>query len=419
MYRITTDHAFLERVDKTRAESLTHSLQPALTALATGKNAAANPILTIAKRQDDLATINALASDIRSRFAHVVVVGAGGSSLSGRALAALKSAARPSLHFLENIDPDAIDDLLARVELAKTLFIVISKSGSTVETLGHFYVLLEAAGRAVGTKNASRHFLVITMPGDNVLRQSAAANGITVLDHAPDIGGRFSMFTNVGLLPAAIAGFDIAAFRKGAATLVHALHETSAPAAFAPALGAALNYAWLAEGRNINVMLAYSERLSGFTSWYRQSWAESLGKSGKGSTPAIAIGTTDQHSQLQLYLDGPRDKFFTVITARRANTGHALTLPADERISYLTGKTTGDIIAAEQKATLETLIKGRCPLRHIQLDALNESSLGALFMHFTLEIACMGALLNINPFDQPAVEEGKQLAREYLRTSHL
>src|SRR5690606_3283994 len=139
----------------------------------------------------------------------------------------------------------------------------------------------------------------------------------------------------------------------------------------------------------------------------------------KGTTPMPAIGTTDQHSQLQLYLDGPKDKLFHLITLRRQGTGQSIQAPDKKELAYLRGKTTGDIMAAEQQTTLETLVKNHCTVRHFELETLGEEQLGALLMHFTLEIIFMAHLLNVNPFDQPAVEESKRLAREYLLTGAL
>lgn len=408
-----THHTHHCTVDKARLDTLLASLSSARENLLSGNNAQAKALLDVACDNSDIAGIESLAAQLRQRFSHIVVIGAGGSGLSGRALACLKPSIKPCVHFLENIDPHAIDDMLARVELSNTHFIVISKSGSTVETLGHFYVMLELMTKTA--KKAKEHFTIITMPGDNPLRESAVRHGMRVIDYAPNIGGRFSIFINVGLLPAAIAGLDIRAIRRGAAAVIGTLQDNSCP----PMMGAALQYAFMEQGRNISVMLPYAERLAGFSSWYRQSWAESLGKNGKGTTPIRAVGTTDQHSQLQLYLDGPKDKLFHLITLKRAKTGHIFAVPGRDDLAYLKNKTTGDIIAAEQKATIETLASNGCPVRHFELDTLNEESLGALLMHFTLEIIFMAALLNVNPFDQPAVEEGKNLARDYLLTGNV
>ena len=223
-----------------------------------------------------------------------------------------------------------------------------------------------------------------------------------VLAHDPDVGGRFAVLTAVGLLPAAIAGLDIRALRRGAQSVVDNMDDAAA--------GAALQYTFMQKNYPMTVMLPYSERLAGFAAWWRQCWAESLGKQGKGSTPVPAVGVTDQHSQLQLWLDGPKDKWFTMIVCERAGSGARITGGPD----YLRGKTLGDVMEAEQKATLETLIRNHCPVRLFRLKSLKEEQMGALLMHCMLEIILTAALLGIDPFGQPAVEEGKKLAREYL-----
>lgn len=383
------------------------------TSLQSGACKLTSALLALPFAQDDIAAIAAQASKLREEFAHVVVIGSGGSGLSGRMLTHLASpVASSSLHFLENIDPELMDDLLAAVDCKKTCFIVISKSGGTVETISQFYALVQHMKIQVGEKALGRHFIIITMPTKNPLRESADQYGMTILDHPADIGGRFSALTAVGLLPAALAGLDIAKLREGAAAIVTQLKQSPEITQFAPAQGAALQYAAMEVGKNISVMLPYSERLCGFSAWYRQSWAESLGKDGKGTTPIRAVGSTDQHSQLQLYLSGPKDKFFTFITCKRSGSGLPIQAPAN--LNYLAGKTLGDVMEAEQRATLATLISSGCPVRHIEMEHVGEYEMGALLMHFMLEIIFMAKLLGVNPFDQPAVEEGKVLARDYL-----
>jgi len=179
---------------------------------------------------------------------------------------------------------------------------------------------------------------------------------------------------------------------------------------------AALNVALGAQGKTISVLMAYADRLERFSRWYVQLWAESLGKDGKGSMPISALGPVDQHSQLQLFIDGPRDKFITVVTV--ANAGRGPRMPADlAKLAGepdIAGKTIGELVAAEGRATAETLAKSGCPVRTIHLDALDETTLGELLMHFMLETIIAARLLGVDPFDQPAVEDGKVLAKRYL-----
>lgn len=385
------------------------ALAPALAAIQKRECPQTRALLDLSKQKNDLENIAVLAETIGKRFKHVVVCGSGGSGLSGRIFAQLKP---PSIdmHFLENIDPDLIQALLARIDIKHSCFIIISKSGTTVETLCQFYLLVEKLQQHGGSP--AEQCIVITMQGDSHLKQAAAEHKMKWLAHPANIGGRFSALTVVGLLPAALCGLAIGALREGAQSVVDALDHSADVGACIPAQGAALHAAAIQSGRNISVMWPYGERLAGFASWYRQSWAESLGKSGKGSTPLVAMGSTDQHSQLQLFLDGPKDKLFHLITLDRAQQGPVI--PAPRSLPHLAGKTLGDVMQAQQEATYTTLIQHGCPVRRLALAALDEKTFGALLMQGMLEILFMAKLLNISPFDQPAVEESKKLARASL-----
>ena len=400
----------LSEKNQKEVAALCEKLAPYEALLAAGKDPQATPILNLCASEDDIAEIETLAAQIRTRFAYVIICGAGGSGLSGRVLTNLRLyAASPTLYTLDNIDPSAIAAVIEHCPPAQTLVIAISKSGGTAETLSQFYALLSHFKQTLGDKT-HEHFMAITMAVASPLRHTATQHGMRILEHPTDIGGRFSLFTAVGLLPAALTGLDIRALRRGAETCAKLLGKNTHPAR----LGAALQYDAMQRGHIMSVMLPYCERLAGFSAWYRQSWAESLGKDGKGTTPISAVGTTDQHSQLQLYLAGPDDKFFTMILQQRAGTGQKIDAPTLAGLEYLQGKTTGDIMAAEQIATLETLVSHGRLVRVIEMGKLDEESLGSLLMHFMLEIFFMGKLLGVNAFDQPAVEEGKQIARDYL-----
>ena len=345
------------------------------------------PLLELPRARDDLIQPAAVAERLRRSSDQVVLLGTGGSSLGGQTLAALAEspfgprAGRPNLHFLDNIDPATFEALLDTLDLSRTGFLVVSKSGGTAETLMQFLTLLPEVQRKLGGERASERFAVITEPHANPLRRIAQRHGIEILDHDPGVGGRYSALSLVGLLPAMIAGLDPLAIRQGAAeVLERAL--TGNPADSQPAIGAALNVALLWQKRLCTtVLMPYIDALAPFGLWFRQLWAESLGKDGTGSTPIRAMGTVDQHSQLQL---------------------------------YLAGRTMGDLLEAEQRATLETLAANGRPVRTLVLPRLDERAMGALMMHFMLETIIAADLLGVNPFDQPAVEEGKRLAREHL-----
>jgi glucose-6-phosphate isomerase len=408
MTQAAGENGVLNRVLATAAEAI-HSLQ-----------AQHLPVIERCLKQGDLGDIETIAADIVNRFSTVVVCGMGGSSLSGKMLTALalnpltQNSGKVRLAFLDNIDPASMDMLLASIDFAATLFIVISKSGGTVETLTHMSMLWSAAENKLGRDIASTHFLVITEPHDNPLRRFAAPRNIRALDHDPDIGGRYAALTVVGLLPACIAGLNIRAIRKGAADVIGNTFRDGATSAVAQ--GAALSHMLAEQGKNICVLLPFCDRLLPFAMWHRQIWAESLGKQSKGITPAPALGSVDQHSQLQLYLDGPRDKFFSLILLDQHGKGALIPSTGDAALSYLERHTIGDLMEAHQHAMLATLTNQHCPVRVVSLATLNEEALGALTMHFMLETIITARLMGVDPFDQPAVEAGKKLAIQHLIT---
>jgi glucose-6-phosphate isomerase len=248
------------------------------------------------------------------------------------------------------------------------------------------------------------------------LRRFAETIGCPIVDHPLGIGGRYSVLSVVGLLPAILMGLDAHAVRAGArAVLAAARSDAGAPSG--PAAGAALHLVLSRDhGLRETVQWAYSDRLKTFGAWWRQLWAESLGKGGQGTTPIAAVGPVDQHSQLQLFLDGPGGSLFTFLVPDIAGKGPVVSAEEAAKlgISYLGGRAMGDLVAAEARATAETLSRRGRPIRIMNLTAVDESAMGALFMHFMLETIVMGRLMGVDPFDQPAVEEGKVLARTAL-----
>ena len=381
----------------------------ALAQIAEWRVAGAHAFLLFADKSDDLPELARMAENLRGRFRKIAIIGVGGASLGGQAVTALvegTGAAASRLIFLDNPNGARLEAALAGE--AQTGFIVISKSGATAETLAQ---TLLALGRA-----AAERFLFITGPGDNPLRRLAGELDITVLDHDPGLGGRFSVFSAVGALPALLVGLDAGALRRGASETLRTALDAAAPADAPPAVGAALALA-MARRLSTAVFMPYDDRLLALARWQRQLWAESLGKQGHGATPAVARGAVDQHSQLQLYLDGPADKLFTLITAGSSTGGPRIAenLAALAGAGYLAGRSLDDVMAAEASSTRDAIAEAGRPMREIHLPVLDEAALGALMMHFMLETVIIALCLNINPFDQPAVERGKELAREYLR----
>ena len=384
------------------------------------------PLLRLPEKRDDIAAILGCAALLRDGTSDVIFLGTGGSSLGGQTLAQLSGYAVPGvgalrdpprIHFMDNLDPQSYGALLQRLPLKTSRFVAVSKSGGTGETLMQTIAALDAVKAA--KLDPHQHFFGITEPGKpgkgNGLRAMLGAHKIEMMEHDTGVGGRFSVLTNVGLLPAAVCGLDIGAIRAGAGDALAPVLGGKPPAEVPAAVGAALA-ASLASHKTISVMMAYADRLALFTKWYVQLWAESLGKDGKGTTPIGALGPVDQHSQLQLYMAGPRDKLFTVITGTPAGKGPRMTAELSKLAGEpdFTGKTIGDLVAAQGRATAETLAKNGCPVRTIHLPQLDERHLGELLMHFMLETIVAAHLLGVDPFDQPAVEEGKVLAKKYL-----
>lgn len=366
----------------------------------------------------DLRDIEMYGSMLRQAM-DVLILGMGGSSLGGKAIYGLfdcglgSAANAPRLHFLDSIDPDTFSFLIQKYDPKTTAMLAISKSGNTAETLCQFLIVhdwMKSGGSAMP-------IVCLTEPGTNALRDIAQKLNLPAIDHDPNLGGRYSVLSAVGLLPAFVAGADIISLLKGGREAMEQLLEAKSPSEIYPAMGAAFAVTLFQEHKvNINVMMPYADRLRAFTGWHRQLWAESLGKNGLGATPTEAIGPADQHSQLQLYLDGPRDKLLTFLTLAQKGRGAAISKgTGDARLSYLYGRQMGDLMDAEQRATIETLKKRKLPIRVLNLPKLDEENLGALFMHFMLETAIAAKILGVNAFDQPAVEESKQLARAYMQ----
>ena len=267
-----------------------------------------------------------------------------------------------------------------------------------------------------GLVDVTNHFTFVTEPGERVLRQVGEKIGALIFDHETDIGGRFTVLSNVGMLPAATMGMNPRCFRKGARQVVDSIKTT--PKESAAVFGAALLHTLNTKrGVTQTVLMPYAESLRDLTRWWGQLWAESLGKDGLGTTPLVAVGPVDQHSQLQLYLDGPRDKMFTFITIPSFGKGPLISGGAATAmgLDYMADCTIGDVVTLQSKATQNTLKNKGDMVREFKIDGLTEFNLGCLFMSYMLETGITAGLMGINAYDQPAVEEGKILTRQYLR----
>jgi glucose-6-phosphate isomerase len=354
---------------------------------------------------------------------NIVVLGIGGSALGTASIYyALKGpfgnslrlthGSAPRLYVVDYIEPDSLAELLSLIKNDQNLFVVISKSGATSETLAQYLFIKKFFAKK------PTPFFMITDPEKGFLRELTTKSNLPNLPVPSGVGGRFSVFTSVGLFPLAVAGIDIAALLDGAYHCEQACrHDVLAQN---PAALISLCTHTLMQENNLSqvVMLPYAERLRLFSDWFAQLWGESLGKkytlNGEekfvGSTPIKSVGVTDQHSQLQLYLEGPKDKLIYFVDVDDFTTQGLLNDEKmdDERVDFLAGKTLQELMAAEKAATEETLRENNRPNGSIKLTTVNEYQLGQLYQLFMNVIPYMGALLNINAFDQPAVERIKQ-----------
>ena len=382
-------------------------------------------LLRIPEARDDLQAMEPAASAFLQNTTDICLFGTGGSSLGAQAVAQVLGfgtpafawpAGCPKMHFFDNLDAETLDKAFATLDLRTTRFLVVSKSGGTPETMSQMLAALAALEAKGGGKYAKHHFLAVTEPKTSALRRFAERLGSPLLDHPDGVGGRYSVLTTVGLLPARLMGLDPVKFRQGAMSVLAPILEGVPAKDVPPALGAAVKVGLAAErGMAISVLMPYLDKLERFAMWYRQLWAESIGKQGKGTTPVRALGPVDQHSQVQLYLDGPRDKLFTLITMPGRGKGTKIATGGDPDLAYLEGRTVGDLAEAEARAMAETFIRNGRPTRLITVPRIDEEVMGALFMHFMLETIIAGHLMGVDPFDQPAVEQGKVLTRQFLK----
>jgi glucose-6-phosphate isomerase len=370
--------------------------------------------------------IKALAESLQQRFENVVVLGIGGSALGTTAVfsalrpvwhnlvPAEKRDGLPRLFVFDNVDPDGFASNLEALDPLNTCFLVISKSGSTVETTCQFLIAREWVSRSVGEEFRA-HFILITDPEQGALRTLASEEGYRSCAIPPGVGGRFSVFTAVGLLPLACAGVDIERLLKGAADF--SPHLNKGELFENPAyLNAALQYLAYEKGLRISVMMPYSDRLRDIADWFRQLWAESLGKKQRldgtpchvGPTPVQALGTTDQHSQVQLYMEGPVDKVVTFLALE--NYDQELPIPDYPQapsMSYLAGHSMAELIQMERLATSAALTRNGRPNCTITLPSVTAESVGALLYMLEVQTLFAGSLFDVDPLDQPGVEEGK------------
>lgn len=369
----------------------------------------------------------AFGKSIRDKASSFVVLGIGGSALGPicvfNALLHLhhnelseKTRKAPKIYVEDNIDPERMAALFDVIDIKTSYFNVITKSGETSETLSQFLILYNALKKAIGETAAKEHIIVTTTIGKGALYAAAQKEGFKTFGIPAGVGGRFSVLSNVGLVPFAVMGIDIESLLYGARNMRAACERPDIKAN--PALMTAfLQVESMKAGKNISVMMPYADGLRTMSDFYCQIWAESLGKAvnnnGKtvncGQTPAKSLGVTDQHSQVQLYTEGPFDKVVTFIGVEAF--GASVDIPKSETADigdFLKGHTLNELINAERKSTEFALTKAGRSNFTITLPEVNAETVGELLMYFMYETAFAGAYLNIDTFNQPGVEEGKK-----------
>lgn len=385
--------------------------------------------------EDTVRQIESFANGVGQAFETVVVLGIGGSALGTRAIAEallppfwneLDEEGRdfyPRLYVLDNIDPRTMAALLRRLDLRRTLVNVVSKSGSTAETLAQYLVVRHALESELGDAYR-RHLVFTTDPDRGPLRELARDHNIAALPIPPNVGGRYSVLSAVGLLPAALVGVPVRDLLAGARAMEEACRT---PELFDNPAGlfAALQYlADTTRGARIHVLMPYADRLRRVADWFVQLWAESLGKryarDGRevfvGPTPLAALGATDQHSQLQLFSEGPFDKTITFLV--EDELGEDLPIPSVEpsrpALAYLGGHTLGELLRAEWQATAASLTRRGRLNATVHLPRVDAYHLGALFLWLEAATVYAGHFYNVDPLDQPGVELGKELTYALL-----
>lgn len=368
--------------------------------------------------------IKGIVSKLKSKFENVVVLGIGGSALGNimlqnslnhlyyNLLPKDKRRGYPRIFVLDNVDADMIKGILDIIDVKKTLFNVITKSGDTSETMAQYFVFRKELEKKLGKKYA-QNIIATTDVEKGYLRELVEREKYLSLVVPENVGGRFSVLSPVGLLSAAFGGIDIEQLLAGARTMDERC-LTSAMSKNPAMMYAAIQYLMYQKGKTISVMMPYAQHLKEFADWYAQLWAESLGKAVNskgeciniGPTPVKTLGATDQHSQVQLYMEGPLDKIITILSVE--NLENTVLIPRHDN-HFLGGHTINELLLTEQKATALALAQNNRPNMTITLPEINEFTIGQLIYLMELATAYMGELMEINAFNQPGVELGKAL----------
>jgi len=347
----------------------------------------------------EIAKIEKFAASARKKYSHVYVFGIGGSALGAKSLLQACASEQDFVSIVDNLDPVELANILHNKKLKQALFVVISKSGGTLETLAQFFLIQKKLG-----KDWQKNIVFVTDPKKGFLRELTTHNSqITTFSISSEIGGRFSVFTSASLLPAALGGVKIRQVLEGIKLANEEVALKLATSLFATK-------------KNVFVLMPYAKQLKNFTLWWSQLFAESLGKTKKvGPTPFVALGPCDQHSLLQLLSDGPDDKFTIFLRVKKFAQDPFLPKKLSAEFSHIAGKKITDILNAESQATAQALSECNRPNLTLELSNLSPQSIGALLQTFLLTTAILGKLYGISIFGQPGVERGKVLAKEILK----
>jgi len=336
------------------------------------------------------------------KFNIVVIIGMGGSILGAKAIYDfLGFKIKKKFIFFDNLDEEKIHKIKLAEKDKNVCFIVISKSGNTTETLVNMSVLRKTRYTAANT-------IIITEKKDNTLNHFSKKNKIPLIEHKTYIGGRYSVLSEVGMVPAYLMGLDITNFRKNLSKYFKKYKKILIE-------NTLLNYQAHASKKIKSIIcLNYCSKLDNFLFWYQQLSAESLGKKNKGLLPVISSAPKDHHSLLQLFLDGPKDKIFYIFSGESVYKTKIKKNLFRNKNNMIRNKSLGKIIDSQKKAFIKVLKDKGIPYREVHIKSFSESTLGELFSYFILEIAISCKVLSLNPFDQPAVEKVKQLTKKYL-----
>ena len=355
-------------------------------------------------------------------FDSIVQVGIGGSALGNLMLnnaflhpyhneLSRRERKTPRFYMADNPDPTSLSAIWDCIDPERTAFIVVSKSGSTAETIAIFVWFFDLLSKKIGREKALAQFIFITDPEKGILRELASKGALGSLSVPPDVGGRFSVFSPVGLLAAMALDLPVTDLLDGARRMDERLKMGKGMWENPAWILAALHVLHFGEGRPMTVTMPYCDGLERFSEWHAQLWGESLGKAGKGSTPIRALGAIDQHAQVQLYVGGPDDKLFTLIDVKGKRP--EMEIPAIgsaelSLVSYLGAHTFSNLLSVEAQSTAAALMKARRPVIWLEMPLLDGVRLGAMVFLYEMVTALAGLLFEVDPFDQPGVEQGKR-----------